>query len=140
VAQEIINAAVVFLRPHRTKIDALIPVPPSKKNRVIQPVALLAAGIGRLLNLPVVPCVTTTRDTQQIKNANTLERRQELVKGLYAVDNSHTTNKNVLLLDDLIGTGTTMNAISELLLNSGKAKSLRVITIIETRKNLKQNE
>jgi competence protein ComFC len=44
-APEIISTAAQFLMPCRTKFDLIVPVPPSTQ-RAIQPVILMANGIG----------------------------------------------------------------------------------------------
>jgi competence protein ComFC len=133
-AQGIITAAVAYLRPHRAKIDLIIPVPPSAV-RVIQPVLVLARGIGEALDLPVIECVTATRPTTQLKGVTDPEKRKELVNGLYAVDQLKTTGKRVLLFDDLFRSGTTMNAITDVLLKHGKASTVSALTITKTRSN-----
>lgn len=133
-AQGIIEAAAAYLRPHRAKFDLIIPVPPSTA-RAVQPVILLANGIGAVLGLPVVNCVTTTRATSQLKDVTDPTQRQELVKGLYAVDRAHTAGKNILLFDDLFRSGTTMNAITDVLLSDGRAKTVRAVAITKTRSN-----
>lgn len=133
-AQGIIEAAAAYLRPHLAKLDIIIPVPPSKY-RAVQPVILLANGIGVALGLPVMNCVTTTRSTSQLKSVTDPARRQELVKGLYAVDSADTIDKNILLFDDLFRSGTTMNAITDVLLKDGRAKTVRAFTITKTRSN-----
>lgn len=133
-AQGIIEAAAAYLRPHRAKFDLIIPVPPSAA-RSVQPVILLANGIGTALGLPVVNCVTTTRATSQLKGVTDPAQRQELVKGLYAVNGAYTADKNILLFDDLFRSGTTMNAITDVLLSAGRAKTVRAVTITKTRSN-----
>lgn len=133
-AADIIAAAVRFLQPHRTKLDVLIPVPPSTL-RAVQPVIVLAQGIGRALGLPVRNCVTTTRPPTQLKSVTDPAKRRELVTGLYAVDRAHTAGKSILLFDDLFRSGTTMNAITDVLLQQGRAASVRALTITRTRSN-----
>ena len=133
-AQGIIDAAAAFLKPHRTKFDVLIPVPPSTV-RAIQPVLVLANGIGTAIGLPIIDCVTTTRPTTQLKSVTDPEKRKELVDGLYAVDARHTKGRNILLFDDLFRSGSTMNAVTDVLLRQGQAVSVRVLTITRTRSN-----
>lgn len=133
-AQGIIEAAAAYLLPHRAKFDLIIPVPPSTA-RAVQPVILLANGIGTALGLPVVNCVTTTRATSQLKGVTDPAQRQELVKGLYAVNRAYTADKNILLFDDLFRSGTTMNAITDALLGDGRAKTVRAVAITKTRSN-----
>lgn len=133
-AQGIIEAAAAFVTPHRAKFDLLIPVPPSTA-RAVQPVLVLAHGIGQAVGLPVVECITTTRPTAQLKNETDPEKRKELVDGLYAVNPTHTAGKNVLLFDDLFRSGSTMNAITDVLLEQGQAATVRALTITKTRSN-----
>lgn len=131
-ACEIVEAAVAFLERSRNRFDVLIPVPPSG-NRLVQPVSILAKGIGRALELPVAECVSATRPTTQLKGVVDPERRTELLEGLYTVEERHTRRRSVLLFDDLYRSGATMNAVTELLMTEGKAKAVRVLTITRTR-------
>jgi competence protein ComFC len=133
-AKEIIIAAADFVRPSRAKFDLIVPVPPSGV-RAVQPVILLATGIGAALNLPLADCLATTRAATQLKGVMDAERRKELLEGLYSVDPAVTAGKKVLLFDDLFRSGSTMNAITELLLGEGKAASVRALTITRTRSN-----
>lgn len=131
-AQGIISAAAIFLRPHRPKFDLIIPVPPSTR-RAIQPVTLLAKGIGAAVGLPVIDCVSTTRAPAQLKGVEDPARRAQLLNGLYTVDMRHTAQKSVLLFDDLYRSGSTMNAITDALLQAGQASRVSVLTITRTR-------
>lgn len=134
VVPEIVETAVTFLKPHRSKFDVIVPVPPSAV-RAVQPVILLAEGIGAGLGLPVVSCITTTRDTKQLKEVTDPAQRKELLDGLHAVDASKTKGRNILLFDDLFRSGATMNAITDILKQTGGAASVRVFTITRTRSN-----
>lgn len=134
VAADIINTAATFLLSHPPGIDLIIPVPPSAV-RIFQPVLTLATGIGAVINLPVVDCVTTTRTTTQLKGITDPEKRKELVEGLYSVDPRHTAGYKILLFDDLFRSGTTLNAIAEVLLTQGQAASVCALTITKTRRN-----
>lgn len=131
-AQGTVEAAATFLRPHRSKFDLMIPVPPSTV-RAVQPVIVLAIGIGAAIGMPVVQCITTTRPTTQLKSVTDRDRRKELLDGLYAVEAIHTAEKNVLLFDDLFRSGSTVNAATEVLLKQGRAASVSVLTITRTR-------
>lgn len=133
-AEPIIRTAAEFLRPHVEKFDCIIPAPPSAQ-RSLQPVAVLAEGIGAALQKPVSFCVTATRPTAQLKNVSDADERRKLVEGLYAVDSAQTTGKSVLLFDDLFRSGTTLNAITDELLGTGRASVVRVLTITMTRSN-----
>jgi competence protein ComFC len=133
-AQGIIMAAATYLRPHRPKFDLMIPVPPSTM-RAFQPVLIIANGIGAAVGMPVVQCVTTTHPTLPLKSVSDPEKRKELLDGLYQVDTCRTVGRNVLLFDDLFRSGSTMNAITDVLLQQGQAASVCVLTITRTRSN-----
>jgi competence protein ComFC len=133
-AQEIIEAAAAYLRPHISKFDLIVPVPPSGA-RSVQPVITLAKGIGARLSVPVADCLTTTRSATELKGVLDPAKRKELLDGLHAVDPSQTSRKNILLFDDLFRSGATMNEITNLLITKGKAASVRAFTITRTRSN-----
>jgi competence protein ComFC len=115
-------------------LNLIVPVPPSAQ-RAVQPVITIANGIGAKLQLPVRQCITTTRPTAQLKGVTDPDARQALLDGLYAVDATHTAGKSILLFDDLFRSGSTMNAITNVLLNDGKASAVYALTITKTRSN-----
>ena len=131
-ADKIIEVAVAFLRRSRSRFDLIVPVPPSARRRV-QPVITLAQGIGEMLDLPVVECVTTTRPATQLKGVMGSDRRKELLDGLYDVDHTRTKGKSILLFDDVYHSGATMNAVTDLLLSQGKAATVRALTVTKAR-------
>ncbi len=109
-------------------------MPPSAP-RAVQPVILLANGIGNALDVPVIDCIRTTREATQLKGITDRLRRRELLDGLHEVDPIHTEGGNILLFDDLFRSGATMNAITDVLMRQGKAASLRAFAITRTRSN-----
>jgi predicted amidophosphoribosyltransferase len=131
---ELARVAASYVANSKAKFDALVPVPPSGM-RALQPVLFLADAIGAAVPLPVVNCVTTTRPTEQLKGVTDKERRKELLAGLHAVDVAAAQGKSILLFDDLFRSGSTLNAITDLLMSEGRAASVRVLTITKTRSN-----
>ena len=135
VVSEIVTTVVEFLKKYPKAVDVIVPVPPSEK-RAKQPVMILAEGISQSTGLPLVDCVRPTRETTGLKGVTDPSKRKELVDGLYALDGKRkTVGKNVLLFDDLYRSGTTLNAITDLLMTDGKATSVRVLTLTRTRSN-----
>jgi predicted amidophosphoribosyltransferase len=63
------------------------------------------------------------------------EERRSLVIGLYTADAGITAQRNILLFDDVFRSGVTMNAITEVLMNEGKASKIYALTITKTRSN-----
>lgn len=133
-ANEIVATAAEYLKPSRDNFDLIVPVPPSGV-RALQPVITLANGIGAALQIPVVECITLTRAGTQLKGVIDPEKRKELLDGLHAVDANQTSGKRVLLFDDLFRSGSTMNAITDLLLGAGGAARVDALTITCTRSN-----
>lgn len=133
-AAGIIEAAATFLMGRRHKFEVIVPVPPSTP-RDVQPVMVLADGIGAIVGAPVAKCISTTRPTTALKSVSDPEERRKLLAGLYAVDPAQTTGKAVLLFDDLFRSGSTMNEITDVLILQGKASVVRALTITKTRSN-----
>ena len=131
-ASAIVETAVVFLQRSRNKFDVIVPVPPSG-SRPVQPVRIVAEGIGEALDLPVAECVSVTRPATQLKGVVDPEKRTELLEGLYSVERAQTRGKSVLLFDDLYRSGATMNVVTELLMSEGRAAAVRALTITRTR-------
>ena len=130
----IVDAAVAFLQRYRKKLDVMVPVPPSG-NRRVQPVLILANGIGKALDLPVANCVSASRPTTELKDVEDPMRRKELLAGRYRVERAQTQGKRVLLFDDLYRSGDTMDSVTELLMTEGRAKNVRVLTITKAWSN-----
>src|ERR1700722_7492870 len=122
-AKDIVAAGSTCPKPHLQKFELVGPVPPSGI-RSLQPVITLAKGIGTTTMLPVVECVTLTRSATELKGVIDVGKRKELLAGLHAVDAVQTEGKRVLLFDDLFRSGSTMNAITDLLVAAGKAASV----------------
>lgn len=132
MVDEIAESAAGFVRAWQPGIDVIAAVPPSTI-RAAQPVYLLAAALGQKLGLPVLHCLTTTRDPAPLKNVHDLDERMRLLAGLYAVDAAATSGKRILLFDDLYRSGATMNAITTTLYGQGRAADVFVLTITRTR-------
>jgi predicted amidophosphoribosyltransferase len=129
---QLVADAVSFLKSWKLAIDMIVPVPPSSA-RAVQPVILLAQGISAQLSVPLVHAVTKTRETPQLKNIFDLDARLAALKGVHAADPAVMQGKRVLLFDDLFRSGATMNAISAVLYDQGKAAEVFALTMTRTR-------
>lgn len=115
----------------RRKIEAIVPVPmyPGKKRRRgYNQAEVFARALGRKLEIPVeTKLVKRIRDTTPQKELNDSERRKNLKNAFRA-----TTHKmqyhQILLVDDIYTTGSTMDAVAEELLLAG-AKNIYYICI-----------
>jgi predicted amidophosphoribosyltransferase len=115
VVQDLAEAIAQFVSSWQTRLDALIPVPPSQ-DRSKQPALLVGKAVSDRLGIPFADdWVIKVRETPQLKNVFEFDKRLELLQGAFDVENSKVDGKRVLLLDDLFRSGATMNALTDML-------------------------
>ena len=135
VIPEIVDTAATFLRGWGVQLDALVPVAPSNTTRKRQPVIAIARALGEALSVPVCEaCVRKVKSTTQLKDIFDFAKRTEILNGAFAVDVANTTGKRLLLLDDLYRSGATASAITRLLLTTGAAGAVYLLTLTQTRR------
>ena len=116
------------------RLDYLVPVPPSKP-RTIQPVFLIAEELSKRIKVPFIrDAILKIRKTPEIKDVFDQEEREATLSAAYKYNNKYDiTNKNILLLDDLYRSGTTLRVITSILYKKAKVKNVFVITLTKTR-------
>ncbi len=112
--------------------DCLIPVPLHTKRlfkRKYNQSALLAKNLAKIHHKSYLPRVLRrTKNTQSQGHMNA-NKRQENIKNAFQVSNSQQIkNKNVLIIDDVLTTGATVNECTKVLLKAG-AKQVNVLTL-----------
>ena len=104
--------------------EAIVPVPlhPSReRQRGYNQSALLARALGERLDLPVVETVSRVRKTDTQVGLDR-RKRQDNVKGAFACPQPElAAGRNLLLVDDVCTTGSTLIACAEPLLRAGAA-------------------
>lgn len=105
--------------------DLLIPVPlhsKRRRKRGYNQAQILADELGKLLDIPVDhKAVRRVRYTDAQKTLDNRKRRANL-KNAFAVEKSLEKVKNVILTDDIYTTGSTVDAVSKILKESGVEK------------------
>lgn len=91
-----------------------------KRKRGYDQSFLLARSVGRELGLPCLPLLEKTRETQ-IQHELSREDRAENVKGVYRAD-SLAAGKRLLLIDDIVTTGATLQGCAQALYQAGAQK------------------
>lgn len=115
--------------------DAIIPIPPTNKNRSIQPVMEIAKELGRRKRVKVLELLEKSTSDTEIKNIGNPEARKDLLKKTMKLsDNCNIGGKRVLLLDDLYRSGLTLETATDLLIAAG-VKTVCVLTLTKTRNN-----
>lgn len=137
VIDDIASSAAEFIRRTGWGADVLVPVPPSRVSRPVQPVLVLAREIGNRLAITVQDdCVKRIKDAAELKNVYDYDERLRLLEGAYAVAPGCVAARTVLLFDDLFRSGATMNSITALLYDRGQAKDVFALAITRTRRRL----
>jgi len=108
--------------------DLIIPVPLHKtklRERGFNQSLLLSQAIFKLSNTPVNQKVLKRiRYTQPQSKLNAFERQQNVKDAFRVIDPSAVKEKTVILVDDVLTTGSTMRACAESLESAGVAKIL----------------
>jgi ComF family protein len=127
---EALQESSTFVRP-----DALVPVPlfsVREKKRGFNQARILCDGIAGVLDLPVWPGVVTRHtDTDSQTRKNRIERWQN-IEGRFVVHNpAAIQGKHLLLVDDVVTTGATLEACGQALLAAGGVR-LSIATLAFT--------
>lgn len=126
---QLAEAAESFLRSWKPPIDAMIPVPPSL-TRTNQPVIAVATALAQRLQIPLwASSLLKVKQTPQLKDIVEYDKRTEALKDAFTVAPEHTTGKNLLLFDDLYGSGATVSHIAEVLKTQGGATAVYLLTL-----------
>jgi len=110
--------------------DALVPVPlhpRRQREREFNQSELLAEELARLAKIRVFPALTRRRYTTTQTKLDRKHRRQNLRDAFILRKNADVTNMNLLLVDDVLTTGSTLDACASALLEAG-ARSVRALT------------
>ena len=126
------------LKENNINFDIIVPVPSHKdtiKKRGYNPAKLLADEIAILSGKPVCEAIIKNVKTKNQKFLNFKDRQENLIDSMTLVDKNSIKDKVILLVDDVLTTGATLNYCSELL---SKAKTIFVTTI--ARNELKKDK
>lgn len=110
---------------NRVNPDGLVPVPLSNRRlraRGYNQAELLAKEIGRQTGIPVYTgLVRRVTDTRPQKELNAKERQNNLKKAFIIAQNDVKLS-TVIIIDDIYTTGSTVNAVTQVLLQAGVRK------------------
>lgn len=110
---------------YKCNVEVIVPVPlhsARRRKRGFNQAELLARELGKRMRIPVdAKMVYRIRNTKPQKQLDGRER-QENLKGAFTVSRRRRYPKNVLLVDDIYTTGSTVHRISGLLKKAGVQK------------------
>lgn len=111
--------------------DALVPVPlhPRRlRERQFNQAAILAGHLSKTSGIPVREVLRRTRHTGTQTRLDRKARRQNLRDAFSLRQNTDVTNLDLLLVDDVLTTGSTLDACAAILIENG-ARSVRALTV-----------
>lgn len=114
-------------------IDCIVP-PPASVSRRTQPIVRVANAIGERIGLEVFKgAVVKVKQTPQMKNIDEWEERRKLLGEALQLGRGDVKGKVILLIDDLIESGSTLRCTADVLLKQGGAKALYALVLTRTK-------
>ena len=133
ILEDIVDTLERFLAAWKPPVDCIVPAVPSV-TRATQPIVALTRALGQRLKLPICEnAVAKVSPTPQMKNVDDWTERQRLLAQAVQRGEGDVTGKTILLLDDLIESGSTLRRVAEVLLRDGGAKSLYALVLTRTK-------
>ena len=118
---------------NKFNIDYIIPVPPSK-SREFKLVEELAKKVSELAKIPLdLTTLKKVKSTLELKKIDNIKEKAKILDGAFDIKKGAFKNKNVLLLDDVYSSGSTVKEITKTLKEKGEAKKVIVLTVTKTR-------
>ena len=130
----------LFLHPFEKEISlffkgyVMVPIPSYKEDDIKRGFNHVVAIFSRL-NLKMLDILEKTSDIKQVNVS--ADKRLEIIKHLKVNNLEQIFNKKILLVDDILTTGSSMMAAINLI-KEGKPKSIKILVIAKTN-NIKQN-
>jgi ComF family protein len=123
---------IVRNEAERIAADVVVPVPLHRqraRERGFNQVDLFGKPLARLLRLPYRPVLLVRSRPRPERHLLRIDERWEAVRGAFAIRNGgRVDNLRILLLDDVMTTGATLDACSRALREAG-AKSILGLTL-----------
>lgn len=121
------------------KYDIVVPIPLSKSREKERKYNQVSEMLRHTNLSPIVNALIKTRDNERQSLMAGRERRDN-VRGVYEVtDKAAVKNKHVLLVDDIITTGATVNEASRVLMSAG-AESVIAVSVAHAEYRLKGDD
>ncbi len=119
------------------KFDYIVSIPPSNTDRPFQPVELIGQALSSEYKIPFLnDAIIKMRSTEELKNVSDISKRKEILEDTLSFNTKHDLKgKNVLIIDDLYRSGSTLAVVTDLLYKHGHAACVNVIVLTKTRSN-----
>lgn len=130
--ESIAKIAGKFVKSWNPPIKYIVPAPPSL-HRESQPVVDIARALGKYLTIRVLEdAVVKVKKTDPMKDIPVWERPSALKNAIQS-GKTDVAGKSILLVDDLIESGSTLQRAASVLLENGGAASVYALVLTRTR-------
>ena len=128
--KELIN--FICEHPKYKNVDVILAIPSTQKDRVYQPVEVLAREVSKNIDVSYKPeLLVRVRRMEQQKGMKNLEQKRSNIASAFRVEHpEELRNRRVLLLDDLVNSGETLKESTRILKQAG-ASTVYVLALNE---------
>lgn len=131
MARLMVDKAIAY--SEYSKLDCIVPVPIAEEKLMVRKynqAYLLSREVGKLMKLPLIADKLIRVVNTPAQSKLSKEAREENLKGAFKVVEAEVFyNKKILLVDDILTTGSTANECSRIMKEKG-AESVAVLTLV----------
>ena len=133
VLGNIVDTVQQFVGDWKPPIECLVTAPPSLMRKA-QPILEVARELTKRLGVPLYEdAVVKVKTTPQMKNIDDWSERQKVLAEAIQQGAGDVKDKSVLLLDDLIESGSTLRRVADVLLKAGGARAVYALVLTRTK-------
>ncbi|MBE5741877.1 MAG: ComF family protein [Clostridiales bacterium] len=143
LAEEFAQRMVRVYHRSLPTVDAVVCIPSSKariKMKGYNQSLLLAKEVAERLELPLINALEKTKDTGSQVGLKREERRANLKGSFKVVERAKVKGKRILIVDDVVTTGTTLEIVAEKLKNEGASEVYGIAVASVTMSKIKTEQ
>ena len=113
--------------------DLIVPVPMGRRKRIARghnQAELFGKSLGKALGIPMRRNILFKHDTKDEQHQHTEKERKERVRTLFYGGSENLSGKRILLCDDVMTTGSTMNKCAEILKDAGAESVIAAVCAV----------